>query len=59
MMLLNDKNPELNEVLNQIKENNGYCPCALKQEQDTKCPCKAFREEVKQGTCRCGAFIKI
>ena len=35
MMLLNDKNPELNEVLTQMKENEGYCPCSLEKDPDT------------------------
>lgn len=58
MMLLNDKNPELNEVLTQMKENEGYCPRSLTKDPDTKCPCKEFRE-TQQGVCPCGAFIKI
>ena len=58
MIVLNDKNPKLNEILNKIKENNGYCPCAPIKDSDTKCPCKQFRD-IKQGICQCGAFIKI
>ena len=58
MMLLNDKNPKLNETLNKVKENEGYCPCAIEKNNDTKCPCKEFREG-KQGICQCGVFIKI
>ena len=45
MVLLNDKNPNLNEILQKIKENDGYCPCAITKEPDTKCNCK---ELVKQ-----------
>lgn len=58
MMLLNDKNPELDEILDKMKDNEGYCPCSLAKDQDTKCPCKEFRE-TQQGVCHCGAFIKI
>ena len=58
MIILNDKNPKLNEILNKIKENNGYCPSAAIKDSDTKCPCKQFRD-IKQGICQCGAFIKI
>lgn len=58
MIVLNDSNPELEEILQKIKENDGYCPCALVKDKDTKCNCKEFRE-IKQGVCHCGAFVKI
>ena len=41
----------------QIKENGGYCPCAVKHTEDTKCMCKAFRE-MEEGECHCGLYIK-
>ena len=58
MVVLNDSNPELEEVLQKIKENDGYCPCALIKDENTKCNCKEFRE-MKRGVCHCGAFVKI
>lgn len=54
------KNPDkeyADEVLRRIKENNGYCPCALQKNKDTKCMCKDFRE-MQSGTCHCGLYIK-
>lgn len=41
----------------QIKENGGYCPCAVLHNEDTKCMCKAFREQ-DEGECHCGLYIK-
>ena len=58
MILLNDKNEHLDLILQKIKENYGYCPCALEKNEDTKCNCKKFREG-SPGICYCGAFIKI
>ena len=44
-------------VLEAIKNNNGYCPCALEKTNDTKCMCKAFRE-MERGVCHCGLYVK-
>ena len=57
------KNPDeeyAKEVLAKLKENNGYCPCALLKNADTKCRCKEFREQVERGeagACHCGLWI--
>lgn len=45
-------------IKERLRENNGYCPCALEQTPDTKCMCKEFRE-VKEGYCHCGLYQKI
>lgn len=54
------KNPDtdfVNEMKKKIKENNGYCPCSLIKNPDTKCMCKEFRE-MDEGVCHCGLYIK-
>lgn len=48
-------NPEIEKAL---RENNGYCPCKIEQNPDTKCMCKEFREQ-KSGVCTCGLYEKI
>ena len=56
------KNPDIEtyiQVSNAIKANNVYCPCALQPTPDTKCPCKAFREQTTAGECHCGAYLKV
>lgn len=42
-----------------VKANNGYCPCAVIKNEDTKCICKEFREQTVPGLCRCGRYGKI
>lgn len=32
------------EFANIVKSNDGYCPCSLIKNEDTKCMCKEFRE---------------
>lgn len=50
------------ELVNQIREglriNNGYCPCSVIKNEDTKCMCKEFREQSKSGYCHCGLYYK-
>lgn len=46
------------EMHKAVKDNNGYCPCAIIKSPDTKCMCKEFRE-MEEGTCHCGLYIKI
>lgn len=57
-------NPDVNkvmEIVNKIRENDGYCPsqvrdvpgCMLKP--DTRCPCPNM---MIYGKCRCGLFIE-
>lgn len=45
------------QVIEQLKANDGYCPCKLEKNEDTKCMCKEFRE-MKSGTCHCGLYVK-
>lgn len=49
------------EVVRIIKEGlrrtGGYCPCLTERNEDTKCMCKAFREQ-EEGLCHCGLFLK-
>ena len=55
-MKIREKNPEFGEL---VKQNGGYCPCMVEKNEDTKCPCKAFREQKEPGECHCGRFEKI
>ena len=47
----------VSEIKQKLKENDGYCPCRLTKTEDTKCPCKEFREQ-ESGECHCGIYIK-
>lgn len=46
------------EVRAAVEANDGYCPCLIEQNEDTKCPCKEFREQ-SSGRCGCGRFEKV
>lgn len=47
------------EILELVKANDGYCPCAIEKTPDTKCICKDFWEQDKPGECHCGRFAKV
>lgn len=54
------ENPDkkiVSEIRQQLKENDGYCPCMIIKNDDTKCMCKQFREQTN-GMCHCGLYIK-
>lgn len=56
------KNPDKETyelVRKAVNEHGGFCPCELAQTSDTKCPCKAFREQDFEGECHCGLYCKI
>lgn len=46
------------EIKKAVDENDGHCPCAIWQTEDTLCPCKEFRD-MEEGTCNCGRFEMI
>lgn len=41
-----------------LKQKGGYCPCLVEMNEDTKCMCKAFREQTEPGPCHCGLYVK-
>lgn len=52
------RNPDkkfLEKILKAIEENDGYCPCVLIKNEDTKCPCKDFRVNKK---CHCKLYVE-
>lgn len=55
------KNPDnriYDEVTQAVKDNQGFCPCMIAKTNDTKCICKAFREQQTEGECHCGRYVK-
>lgn len=57
LIKLNDDKELVNRVRQALKDNDGYCPCALERNRDTRCLCKQFRE-MREGTCHCGLYVK-
>jgi len=58
---VNDDDELVNEIKTKLKENDGYCPCALEHNRDTMCMCKEFRDKLQDesftGPCHCGLYI--
>lgn len=57
---MNPDKEHVEEVRKALKENEGYCPCAVTKDADTKCICKEFREQMEQGIsgkCHCGLYV--
>ena len=50
---------EYHRIRQAVKDNGGYCPCALHKKPETKCMCKAFREQSEPGPCHCGLYVKV
>ena len=58
-------NPD-KEVVKIIKEGlqkkGGYCPCKVGRNEDIKCMCKEFREQINdkdfEGFCHCKLYYK-
>jgi ferredoxin-thioredoxin reductase catalytic subunit len=59
------ENPD-KEVVKMVREGlkakDGYCPCRLGKDEDNKCMCKEFREQIKdpnfEGFCHCMLYYK-
>lgn len=50
------------EFRQRLEENDNYCPCRILKNEDSKCMCKEFREQIKEGKtgeCHCGLFVAI
>lgn len=47
------------EIRQKIKDNGGYCPCAVVKTEDTRCICKEFFEQKELGKCHCGLYVKL
>lgn len=61
MKVITNPNKDLvKEIKESLKNNNNFCPCRIDKTQDTKCMCKEFRDQIKQGIsgeCCCGLYI--
>lgn len=55
---LNPDKEMVKTVREGLKRTGGYCPCMLERSPDTKCMCKAFREQKEPGFCLCRLYYK-
>lgn len=58
-IILNPDSNKVKEIKEVVQKNDGYCPCAVVKCEDTKCMCKAFREQTEPGECHCGLYVKV
>ena len=54
-MKIVEVNPDIKKL---VEENDGYCPCTVIKNADTKCMCKEFKAQ-KSGVCHCGRFKRV
>lgn len=52
-LILTKNKEKAEKIINAIYKNEGYCPCRLTKNEDTKCPCK---EMMEHQNCHCGLF---
>lgn len=50
-------NQEQQNIIQALNQNDGYCPCMIQNNDNTKCCCLAFRNQ-SDGNCHCGLFRK-
>ena len=59
---LNDDKEIVKTIKEGLKKNNGYCHCRVEKNEDTKCMCKEFREQIAdpnfEGYCHCMLYYK-
>lgn len=61
-IVVNSDKDFVKEVREKIKTNNGHCACAISFNEDNKCMCKEFKEQVAKGIageCHCGLYIAV
>ena len=62
LIKLNDDKNVVESIRHGLRLKNGYCPCKLEKNDDNKCMCKEFREQIKdpqfEGYCHCMLYYK-
>lgn len=59
-VITNSDKALVSEIREKIKANNGHCACVVSFNEDNKCMCKEFREQINRGElgeCHCGLYI--
>lgn len=51
---LNPDKTYTNKIIEGIHKKEGHCPCQIKQDETTLCPCDSFINEKK---CTCNLYI--
>ena len=57
---VNEDKEFVNKIRQAIKAKDGYCPCVIGRQPESKCMCKDFIENTAVGEyCHCGLYKKI
>ena len=59
---LNEDKEIVKTIKEGLKKTGGYCPCRFEKNEDTKCMCREFKEQIKdpnfEGYCHCMLYYK-
>ena len=59
---LNPDKEYVESLRETMRQNGGYCPCRLEMNEENKCICKEFREQIAdpdfEGYCHCMLYYK-
>lgn len=61
-VVVNSDEVLVKEIRWGLEMNDGHCPCSILKNDDTKCMCKAFRDQIAQGIpgkCYCGLYEAV
>ena len=53
--ILNPDKEYVNKIIEGIYRKGGHCPCRVKVDDTTFCPCDEF---IQTGECKCKLFIR-
>ena len=53
---LNPDREYVDKIISGTLRKNGHCPCRVKADETTLCPCDKF---IKEGDCCCKLFVPI
>ena len=53
---LNPDKEYVKKIIEGIYRKDGHCPCKLKQDESTLCPCDEF---IKTEDCKCKLYVPV
>lgn len=61
-VILNTNQEVVDTIREGLKQKGGYCPCRREINEDNKCMCKEFRDQIAdpdfEGFCHCMLYYK-
>lgn len=53
--VLNSDRKYVEKIIEGLYKKQGHCPCKVKQDETTLCPCDDF---LKTGECKCKLYVR-